>query len=67
MAKWQETKITAFILQKENFCSKETSKAVRYKDTDLYKVVDNMKSLKLEIQDEKEIERKFIQGKAKTS
>lgn len=38
---------------------------MRNKDADLYKVV-NMKSLKLELQDEKEIERNCIQGKAKT-
>lgn len=67
VAKTQETKINVFILQKENFCSKETNKAVRNKGTDLYKVVDNRKSLKLEIQDEKALERKSIQGKAKTS
>lgn len=40
---------------------------MRNKDTDLYKVVNNMKSLKLDIQDEKAIERNYIQGKAKTS
>lgn len=40
---------------------------MRNKDTDLYEVVNNMKSLKLEIQDKKAIERNCIQGKAKAS
>lgn len=38
---------------------------MRNKDVDLYKVV-NMKSLKLELQEEKATERNCIQGKEKT-